>query len=513
MALFARNYPAPLDSQLSPYRLASAPQPRNIPQQPHAPLPSSDPFGPVDAANKDVDLLMDEEPEMDVLLEEEEEGEETLVGTQPAVLSAPPPAPETVAQPTLEAAANRPRSSIVGRALFPCEPRTIKPNVSSQGSPRSKRHSHPLTFTASSSSSSSLSSTSTSLLSKRSSLPGTSTSTTLSRSPTRKSTSPSHAAGRHALSASLPSSHSAAQREGTLLALPAAKQLHDLKARNAALNRSLAAQQAEANAQLAKATERIRQLEEEQERGKTDAEGWEAEAQRLSAELAAASASTSAAEASTSSSAAADQPAALAPAPVDPAAADLTADLTAQVVLLTRQLVQEQSKRRRAKEMQAKLRCELVNRRWKEKWEVELLEREERKWEVRIVELEAELAGVRWERACEVAEKEEAQETLAAATKRLSALSASRRLLLASFSTAESTISTLRAELAATKGDLDGALAAAREIEALQAELEERREEVTRLRKGEKSGESKGKEAEKERARREKLEGEVKELK
>lgn len=255
------------------------------------------------------------------------------------------------------------------------ETRSTQPNTTSQGSPRSKRLSLPMTASSSSSSAAS------SLLSKRSSLPGTST-TSLSRSFSRKSTSPAHAAGRRTLSASASStsSSSAAARDGTLLALPVAKQLQELKTRNAALSKTLASQQAETNAKLAKAAERIRQLEEEQETGKTDAEGWEAEAQRLAAELAAV-----------------------------PSGAAPTADLSAKVSLLERTLAQEQARRRRGKEMQAKLRCELVNRRWKEKWEVELLEREERRWETRVVEVEAEATGLRWERDCETAEKVELQ--------------------------------------------------------------------------------------------------------
>jgi hypothetical protein len=259
--------------------------------------------------------------------------------------------------------------------------------VSSQGSPRSKRLSLP---TASTSSSSSIS-TASSLLSKRTSLPGTS-STSLSRSSSRKSTSPSHTAGRRTLSSSTSASSTSA-RDGTLLALPLAKQLQDLKSRNASLSKSLASQQTETNAKLAKAAERIRQLEEEQENGKTDAEGWEAEAQRLSAELASVAATggqlPSAIAASVSS--------------------EREADLTGKVSLLERSLGQEQAKRRRGKELQAKLRCELVNRRWKEKWEVELLEREERRWETRVVEVEAEMVGLRYERDCETAEKVELQ--------------------------------------------------------------------------------------------------------
>ncbi|GAA5861331.1 hypothetical protein JCM8547_006093 [Rhodosporidiobolus lusitaniae] len=477
---------------------------RNIPPELRAPLaPLSDPYA---ALNDETELetdLLDEKAELAftemtavIKMDEEQEmemGGETLVGSQETEHSVVLAAPSQVTGSTA-----RSRSSIVGRALFPPQPRTTKPSVSSSGSPRSKRLSLPMTSTTSSSSSSSSLSTASSLLSKRSSLSDGS-STFSSRSSSRKSTSPSHNAGRRLLSSSLPSSTSTSSaREGSLLALPVAKQLHDLKSRNAVLTKSLASQQAEANVKLAKAAERIKQLEEAQESGKTDAEGWEAEAQRLAAELAVVSGGTSAV-----------------PPPAAGVGAEEKADLLAKISTLERTLASESSKKRRAKEMQAKMRCELVNRRWKEKWEVELLEREERKWEIKVVKTEAELGRVRYELECEKTEREEVQTTLAAALKRLSALSASRKLLLASFSTSETTIASLRSELASTKLELDNALSAAQETEVqLREELEEIKAEVEKFEKGgKKSDESKGKEVEKEMARREKAEGEVKELK
>ncbi|GAA5914866.1 hypothetical protein JCM6882_007825 [Rhodosporidiobolus microsporus] len=486
---------------------------RYIPPELRAPAPSSDPFGPLEEMGRGGSLLDEAGPEEDedltAVMEEVEEGA-TLVGSQEP-LSAQAYAASAEAPPAAAPAGVpvKARSSLIGRALFPPQ-RTVKPNVTSQGSPRSTRLSLPLTSTASSSSSSSAAS----LLPKRTSLPGPSAS--LSRSTTatsssaastsRKTTSPSHTAGRRLLSSSLPSSTSlaapSASRDGTLLALPLAQQLHTLKSRNASLTKSLASAQADANAKLAKAAERIKQLEEAQENGKVEAEGWEAEATRLAAELAAA------APAADGASAAA---APATPAPGAKSAQQPTDDLQARLASLERQLALSEAKRRRGKEMQAKLRCELVNRRWKEKWEVELLEREERRWEVRVVELEAEVAGVKWERECERAERIEAQETLAAAQKRISTLSASRTLLLSSFSAAESTIASLRSDLAAAKKDVDDAVLAAA---GAGEEVEELRAKVARLEKGErKSQEQVGKEAEKERARREKAEGEVKDLK
>lgn len=201
--------------------------------------------------------------------------------------------------------------------------------------------------------------------------------------PTKKTLSPSHAQRRsvssHPTSSSSSSSQSSAPtsvQDGTLLALPLAKQLQSLKERNA----SLAQSTSNSNAKLVKATERIRQLEEslvkaEESRG-IDAEGWEAEASRLAHELQALQQSNE-------------------------------VEMDSRVSALERSLELEQARKRRAKEMIAKLRCELINRRWKEKYEIELLEREERNWEIRTVELEFELAVVKGELSSERLEREE----------------------------------------------------------------------------------------------------------
>ncbi|BGP14741.1 hypothetical protein JCM10213v2_002692 [Rhodosporidiobolus nylandii] len=464
--MFSRSYETShtieqrLSSPAAPLQ-SSAARTRNIPAELRAPAPSSDLFGPLETLELATAARADSVTHAEEMAPStEEEGDETLIGMQ-----------HELATELADTASN-------------------KPCTTSQGSPRSKRLSLPNADTAASSSSSasSLSAASTtSLLTKRTSLPSGSSSG-ISRSSSRKSTSPSHAAGRRVLSVSLPSS-SAAARDGTLLAFPVAKQLHELRTRNASLTK----QQADATAKLAKAAERIKQLEDAQESRQMDAEGWEAEALRLQAELAAANATS----ASTSAA--------------PPVGGEGEADLAARVCLLERELRVEQAKRRRAKEMQAKMRCELVNRRWKEKWEVELLEREERAWEIKVVELEAELVRERWEKECERAEKEELQETFAAASKRISTLSASRQLLLTSFATSESTISTLRAELASARRELDAALSAAQE---LRGELDNAKQELETAEKGEKKSlETKGKEAEKEKLRRGKVETELKELK
>ncbi|BGP38768.1 hypothetical protein JCM10449v2_002705 [Rhodotorula kratochvilovae] len=333
--------------------------------------------------------------------------------------------------------------------------RPAQPLTTSSGSPRSKR----LSLPAATSRPSSVP------LAKRASLPGPSAprASLSSTSSARKPLAP------------LPSSS-----EGALPALPLAAQLASLKARNG----TLAAALTEKDAQLSR-------LAAERAQGRTDAEGWEAEAQRLAAELAALQASGAGSGAS---------------------------EDAARVGALERELAIEKAKRRRAKELQAKLRCELVNRRWKEKLEVELLEREERAWEIKLVDAEAELAGVRYERDMDRAEKDELQELLALRNARISALSASRQLLLTSFRTAESTIASLRSDLSALLAEYDASLtgssARIAELEEQVAEADELRAEVATLEKGGKRSEAEEKKAvEKERARREKAEGEVKELK
>jgi len=170
-------------------------------------------------------------------------------------------------------------------------------------------------------------------------------------------------------------------RDGTLLALPLAEQLRSLKERN----NTLAQASTTSNSKLVKATERIKQLEEslaslEASRG-VDAEGWEAEASRLAQEL------------SLLQRQQLDRP--------------NIEELESKMSATDRALAVEQSKKRRAKEMINKLKCELINRRWKEKYEIELLEKEERNWEIKVVETECELAILKGELSCERAEREE----------------------------------------------------------------------------------------------------------
>ncbi|BGP54529.1 hypothetical protein JCM8202v2_002114 [Rhodotorula sphaerocarpa] len=286
------------------------------------------------------------------------------------------------------------------------------------------------------------------------------------------------------------------EADSSLVTEALAKQLREEKARSRGVQEQHEAQVAA----QAEAATRIRELEQALDKARLEQEGWQAEAQQLASRLEGAGPAASHGTEPTT--------------PAAPRGSDVGA--TDKLAILERALALESSKRRRGKELQSKLRCELVNRRWKEKWEVELLEREERQLEMRIVELEAKLVLEEYEREMERLERTEAE---------VSALAASRQVLLSSFRTGEQTIASLRTELSDTRAELDSSLATSAEriselegeVEALEdvkRELASAHKEVQRLERGEKKGDSdRNKELEKERAKREKLEAELKNLK
>ncbi|GAA5867182.1 hypothetical protein JCM3774_002361 [Rhodotorula dairenensis] len=293
----------------------------------------------------------------------------------------------------------------------------------------------------------------------------------------------------------------APQTDAVLLALPAARQLQTEKTRLRELQ-TVHAQQEEARVH---ATDRIRELEQALDKARLEQEGWQAEAQQLAARL----------EAATSPSAAA---------PTTPATTKV-ADDSSRVAELERALALESSKRRRGKELQSKLRCELVNRRWKEKWEVELLERVERELEIKLVQLEAQVVLADYEREMERLERAEVEENLAVQTRQVANLSASRQILLTSFRTSEQTATTLRADLSALQSEVDASVSlSAERIDELEAQVEELAEvkaeltttkkELLRVEKADKKAdvEKRQKELVAERSKREKLESEVKAL-
>ncbi|GAA5834331.1 hypothetical protein JCM3766R1_005186 [Sporobolomyces carnicolor] len=269
-----------------------------------------------------------------------------------------------------------------------------------------------------------------------------------------------------------------AMRDDSVFALPFARQLQSLKERNLVL----AEASSTTNAKLAEANERIQHLEASlaavESNRAVDAEGWEAEATRLSQELGLVQRQQL------------DRP--------------NVEQLESRASAAERALAVEQSKKRRAKELINKLKCELINRRWKEKYEVELLEQEERNWEIKVVESEFELAILRGELACESAEREELQSIVSAQKVRIASAAAATQALLVSLNVAEETISDLQTSLTQAQATL-----AEREetVQELTAETESMREELGEARKKGGEGEAKI------RAKSDKLEAEVKDLK
>ncbi|GAA5932378.1 uncharacterized protein JCM15063_001205 [Sporobolomyces koalae] len=323
--------------------------------------------------------------------------------------------------------AKRARPSEIGKMLFPSN---LPVGTSSQGSPRSKRYSLPA--------------------SSAGALGSSASEAALARIPRR-----SVEASSSQLFSPVPvehrrtsSSHTSAlaQARDNFLALPLANQLRSLKKRNS----TLAAASQSTVSQLAEATGKIENLERmlssvEASRG-LDAEGWEAEASRLAQELTILQQDQERNQ-------------------VDPA---IVGELESRVSATERALSIEQAKKRRAKEFVNKLKCELNNRRWKEKYEIGLLEYEERAWEIRLAETECKLAIVKGNLGHERAEREELESIVTSQRKKIAALSASRKLLLDSCKAAETSGEQLHGSLSQAQEDL--AIRDER-IEALEAEL------------------------------------------
>lgn len=173
------------------------------------------------------------------------------------------------------------------------------------------------------------------------------------------------------------------------MALPAAQQLHTLKARNAILEKSLASASASQTNGLFKATTRIAALEkelesktkelEDREKLKLECEGWEAEANRLSAELEASHAQV-------------DQ-----------------SNLIEQdrIAQLEAKLTSERGKKTRFKDMVAKLRCEMQVRRCKERWELAVMDSSDRERYATEIKLEAEVSTLRMQLGIAELDKED----------------------------------------------------------------------------------------------------------
>ncbi|SCV74233.1 BQ2448_6665 [Microbotryum intermedium] len=382
----------------------------------------------------------------------------------------------------------------------------------------------------------------------------------LSLIPTSDSRRASHSPDRkHRRSNSLTSDN------GSLLALPVAAQLHALKARNTTLEATITNQAAQHQLAMFKATSRIASLEnviaeQQQLQSQTptqlqqqdptsimsqqaaalaqDAEGWQAEAQRLQLEL-----------------------------------ETLSSSQKQEHDRIAYELELEKSKKKTYRFLCAKLRSELHNRKAKEKWDLGVMDAADRARDVNEVQLEASIATLRMQVGIAKVDREElqvrripffdidtvpseevanlikfrpTQETIHRQRKKISALSASRSMLLNTVNVSEATISALRSEInlarsgstkenKALQKEVNGLKASLKEAIEREAELDNRVEEigelkneikglkaeVLRLEKGEKRSELKDakelgevkKSLEKERIKREKAEMEIKEIK
>jgi hypothetical protein len=138
------------------------------------------------------------------------------------------------------------------------------------------------------------------------------------------------------------------------------------------LESTLAAQSANLSTDLFKATSRIAALEkalEGKDKLQLECEGWEAEATRLASEM------------------------------------EREQNTIEEAVKLEKERAEraevafegEKSKKKRYKDLGAKLRCELLNRKWKEKWELCVMDATDRERDAREVALEVEIASLRME--------------------------------------------------------------------------------------------------------------------
>lgn len=329
-------------------------------------------------------------------------------------------------------------------------------------------------------------------------------------------------AARKSLSPHQAQSHSG---PGTLSALPVAREFHALKDRTASVVSSLASEKTGRTAEMRLAGEKIAGLEKALEEARMEAEGWEAECGRMKE---------------------------------GEGEVRRVEEVENLLVKVRGELEGEKVRKRKYKDEGARLRMELGARRLKERWELGIMDAEDRMREAAMVGLEYDLAMTRMQLGLERIHVEELevryrvplpprtvltivrpQESNLTRTTRLSELSASRTILLKSFNTSEATLDTLRSELTSSRKLTQESKSSVAELKnsfkALEGELEdgntlieELENEVESLRnelnarekadKGEKKSEGKevaeAKQAlEKEKAKREKVETDAKELK
>lgn len=189
--------------------------------------------------------------------------------------------------------------------------------------------------------------------------------------PPRKSLSPRHSQSR-ALT-------------GSLLSQPVTNQFHALKDRNASAVASLATEKAARATEMLRATKRIEALEKSLEGARIECEGWESETVRMAAEL-----------------------------------EGLTSDTTRTSAMESElervreegkgwkeEATREKEKKVRAKALASRLRLELVGRRLKEKWELGVMDREDRERDAIATTLEYEIAIARMQAGLDTIFREE----------------------------------------------------------------------------------------------------------
>ncbi|KAK4058250.1 hypothetical protein OIO90_000407 [Microbotryomycetes sp. JL221] len=248
-------------------------------------------------------------------------------------------------------------------------------------------------------------------------------------------------------------STSIAQDQGTLLTTSAAAQIHQLKQRNTVLENKLSQLQQTQSADLFKALQRIQSLElvlKEFDQTKLDKEGWEAESQKLSNEL-------------------------------DQATSRLTQH---ELSIRTSQqlLTKERIKRKKFNDLCLKLKAELHNRRWKEKWELGLLDVVDRDRDQKEIQLEAKVTCLTMELGLANLDKEELQESLDVQTQRLQELAAVRDRMIESNKNSDSLIAALKKELVTVRSKATKDVNAVEQrLTVVQQELDRANERVIEL--------------------------------
>ena len=180
-------------------------------------------------------------------------------------------------------------------------------------------------------------------------------------------------------------SHNRSASTGSLLALPVTNQFHALKDRNASAVSSLAIEKSARANDMLRATGRIDQLEKALEGARIECEGWESETVRISAELEGIQASTI-----------------------------LTSELKIELARVKsegkewkEEAAREKEKKLRAKSLASRLRLELVGRRLKEKWEIGVMDAEDRERDAIATTLEYEIAIARMQSGLDTIHREE----------------------------------------------------------------------------------------------------------